>query len=377
MRVVHLACVAPPEIGGIGTAALREVVGLRARGIDARLIAPETGREADEDDRSFVTRVHPIVRWGNGAILPPLQKQLKGADVIHLHYPFLGVAERLLSGIQREIPIVMTFHMDPTPKGIKGVLVRAHRMMIQPFLLPHASKIIVSSLDYAQRSSARHFFATHLDRVVELPFGIDTEFFSPGPSHRERFLIPADAPTLLFVGGLDRAHSFKGVEELFRAFAMLDPSTHLIMIGDGDVRTVYESIARESGFESRVHFLGRVDDETVRDAYRSADVFVFPSTSEAEAFGLVAVEAEACGLPVVASSLPGVRTVVRHQETGFLVPPKDVEALAAAIKQLLSDAPMRRTFGERGRALAQERFSWDRHLDGLMEVYREVCALRS
>jgi len=125
---------------------------------------------------------------------------------------------------------------------------------------------------------------------------------------------------------------------------------------------------------SRVHFLGRVDDETVVDAYRSADVLAFPSTDKAEAFGLVAVEAQACGLPVVASNLPGVRTVVKQNETGLLVPPKDVDALAAGLRQIMTDKVLRQRLSENAVKWARERFSWDKHLDGLMEVYRNTCA---
>ena len=374
MRVVHLSCVAPPEIGGIGSVALREVAGLRARGIDARLMAPEPKDTPGESgERGFVERLPTWLRLGNGAIVRGLPRALTGADVVHLHYPFYGTAEQALWRKPR-VPVVVTFHMDAKPDGWFGPVTELHRGFVQPFLLNHASKVLVSSFDYAHRSSLETWFTDHADRVIELPFGVDTDFFTPGPSARQRFMIPPDAFTLAFVGGLDRAHAFKGVPELLQAFSRLDPAAHLILVGDGDLRASYEDQARALNVFPRVHFLGRADNATLRDAYRSADVFAFPSTSGAEAFGLAALEAEACGLPVVASDLPGVRTVVQNGRTGLLVPPKNVEALTSALATIHADVSRRRLMGTEARQWAVVRFSWDRHIDGLLAVYRSVCA---
>ena len=380
MRVIHFSCVAPPETGGIGQVAEREVVGLRSRGIDARFVAPEPvgSVRTEVAERSFITRVKPQLRIGNGAILPDLKERIKGADLIHLHYPFFGTAEILLSGLIPTPPVVVTFHMDATTVGWKGMIVKAHRLLVQPLLLRRAAKLLVSSFDYAQHSSARRFFAAHPERVVELPFGVDTDFYTPppagGPSVRGRFAVPEDCSIILFVGGLDRAHDIKGVPELLRAFALVGGDAHLLIVGDGDLRHRYEVMAQILNVAARVHFLGRVDDETKRDAFRSADVFAFPSTTKAEAFGLAAAEAQACGLPVIASNLPGVRTVVRQNETGLLVVPQNVESLAGALKQLLDDDALRRRFADAAPTWARQRFSWDAHLDGLLRIYSDICS---
>jgi glycosyltransferase involved in cell wall biosynthesis len=194
-------------------------------------------------------------------------------------------------------PVVMTFHMDALPVDWKGWLLSLHRLFIQPLLVRKMERVFVSSLDYARQSSLRSWFASHPERVLELPFGVDTDFFSPGPKTRERFSLPESCPVMTFVGGMDTAHAFKGVEELLSAFALLHGDAHLLLVGDGDRRTAHEERARALGVASRTHFLGRVDRETLRDAYRTADLFAFPSTSGAEAFGLVALEAQACGVP--------------------------------------------------------------------------------
>lgn len=375
MRVIHFSCVGPPEIGGVGRVAALEVAALRARGVDARLVVPEPPEPVvGEHERSWLSRL-PSFRIGNGAILRGWREQVKGADLVHLHYPFYGFAEPLLLSSGHP-PVVMTFHMDAIVSGWRAPIVAAHRVVIQPFLLRKAKRIFVSSLDYAQRSSLARFFGTHPRHVVEAPFGVDTDHFCPGPSVRSRFSLPESVPVLAFVGGLDRAHAFKGLPDILRTLKRLPGDLHLVVVGDGDLRRTYEDLAETLDLHRRTHFLGRVDAETLRDVYRSADLFVFPSTSRAEAFGLAALEAEACGLPVIASDLPGVRTVVLHGQTGLLFPPGHEPALADAIKRLLDDPALRKSFGANASAHARG-LSWDAHTDRLLATYRDVCALPS
>jgi glycosyltransferase involved in cell wall biosynthesis len=266
--------------------------------------------------------------------------------------------------------------MDAIVPGWRAPFAELHRTFVQPLVLRKAKRVLVSSADYARRSSLAGFFANHPQRVVEAPFGVDTDVFCPGPAVRGRFSLPDGVPVLAFVGGLDRAHAFKGLPDLLQAMTSLPEDVQLLIVGDGDLRSSYEEQAEALGLRRRTHFVGRVDVETLRDAYRSADLFVFPSTSRAEAFGLAALEAEACGLPVVASDLPGVRTVVLHGETGLLVPPSQPTALAEAIKRLLDDEMLRQTFSSRASAHARG-LSWDAHTDILLKTYRDVCALPS
>jgi glycosyltransferase involved in cell wall biosynthesis len=373
MKVAHISCVAPPDIGGIGSVALREVSGLRARGVEATLFSPEPRNGASDRDPSFVQRVQTAWRIGNASWLLGLRSILQPFDVIHLHWPYFGTVDRLLFSPRDLPPMVMTFHMDAKASGPEAFPIALEQMTIQPFLLSHVRKIFVSSFDYAASSSVRGLLRRDPYKFIELSFGVDADFFSPGASARARFSLPNDAPTILFAGGLDKAHAFKGIENLLLAFSQLDGKTHLLIVGDGELRSMYEERARKLGIDRRTHFLGRLDDASLVDAFRSADVFAFPSTNAAEAFGLVALEAQACGLPVVASDLPGLRTVVRQNETGLLVKPGSVEELASALYRILSDAAFRSRLTENTVAHART-FSWESHLDGLQKVYREVTS---
>jgi glycosyltransferase involved in cell wall biosynthesis len=369
MRVAHLACVVPPEIGGIGRVAVDEVAHLRAIGVDAVVFAPK-GKESVANEAG-ITRLDAHWRVGNAATLPKAEILRFRPDVIHLHYPFYGTAEPWLWR-RSKIPVVVTFHMDATPTGWRGMITSAHQRIFQSFFLRHADRIIVSSRDYAERSSLSSFMSLNASKVQELPFAVDTNIFSPRSpdTHSIR--------ELLFVGGMDAAHHFKGVNELLEALAGLARTDwRLRLVGDGDLRTKYEEQARRLGIEARVQFCGRISQSALVSAYRESDLLLFPSTTAAEAFGLVALEAQSCGVPVIASNLPGVRTVVRDRETGLLVPPRDVLALRTAIERLIANEEERVCMGKAARARTLAKYSWEIHTKTLETIYKQVCASRS
>ncbi len=367
MRVAHLACVAPPELGGIGRVAAEEVRHLNEAGIEARLFAPAIRTRHDEP---FIEGISPLWRLRNAGTLWPGAVLRWKPDVIHIHYPYYGTAELWLS-LPFSIPIILTYHMDAAPEGWRKLVQRLHTRFLQPLVLRRAKALLVSSRDYMEHSALAPLMPMLGDRLKELPFAVETDKLVP-VAHKHT------APKLLFVGAMDAAHAFKGVPELLEALSELTelPWT-LELIGEGSLRADYMSFAEKMGLESRVQFLGRCSDERLREAYQQSDLLLFPSTSRAEAFGLVALEAQSCGVPVIASNLPGVRTVVRDQETGLLVPPGDVRALREAIRTLLTDSEKRTRFGIDARAHALSRYSWEVHTAELLSVYKQVCASRS
>lgn len=364
MRVAHLACVAPPEIGGIGRVAADEVSHLRTQGVEAILFAPQ-GPDAviDPSIRPLASRW----RFGNAAAIPLAPILAWKPDVLHLHYPFYGTAEPLLWS-QPTLPVVVTFHMDATPSGWKGIVTRIHQRILQPRLLTHAARILVSSYDYAEQSSLATLLPVFTDRVRELPFAVDTEIFCPIPTQQRA------VPELLFVGGMDEAHHFKGIPQLLRALSQIkDVAWHLTLVGDGALRASYEELAQQVGIATRLHFRGRISASELVAFYQGADLLLFPSTTAAEAFGLVALEAQSCGVPVIASDLPGVRTVVRHEETGLLVPPGDEGALRRAITRLLKEEALRHALGVAARKRVEATYAWPVHVEALKKIYQDVC----
>jgi len=235
-------------------------------------------------------------------------------------------------------------------------------------LLCHAADLIVGV--------SRRTIAPFLDdgmaeaRVRVVHNGIDTRRLGgQGEDLRARFGIGREVLLLLSVGALI---PLKAHDVLLHALASLppsDPAPRLLIVGDGPSRGDLERLAAALGLADRVQFLGRLADPS--SAYRAADLFVLPSRQEG--FPLVVLEAGWFGLARIATDVGGVPEAVRHGETGLIVPPDDVRALAEAIARLGADAQMRRRFGEAARAEVIARFTLTRMVDTFQDLYAELA----
>ena len=322
-----------------------------------------------------VHRLKPALTYNNSALIPSLMRHMHGFQAAWIHYPFFGGAEFAALGARRErIPYAVSFHMDVVAGGARGALLKAHQRTIAPLILGGARAVTVGSRDHALHSSLR----THRPRqLVELPYGVDTELYSPGrvsPDERGALGLDPRRPIVLFVGGMDVPHAFKGVDVLLHAFAEahLDHDAQLALVGNGALRPGYEEAARRLGVAHQVRFLGGVSEKDLIRLYRAAAVTVLPSTTEEEAFGIVLIEAMACGSPVIASALPGVRTVVGEGDNaaGIAVAANDPAALAAAIALLVRDDRMRAGHAKTALRIARERYSQEAERRQLARVVR-------
>jgi glycosyltransferase involved in cell wall biosynthesis len=179
--------------------------------------------------------------------------------------------------------------------------------------------------------------------------------------------------TVVFVGGLDKAHYFKGIPNLLKALTTKDlEKVRAVIVGDGDMRAKYEKLSDDLGLADRVVFTGRVSEEDLPRYYLLGDVFVFPSTDSSEAFGIAALEAMSCGLPVVASDLPGVRTIVRDGETGWRSQPGSVSSFAVSLARLLNDESSLKRFGENARKMAVEEYTNEIRAKKLNRIVNEL-----
>jgi glycosyltransferase involved in cell wall biosynthesis len=197
---------------------------------------------------------------------------------------------------------------------------------------------------------------------------------------REELGIPGEAVVAAFVATLDRAHHFKrldvAIEGLAKAAAGADaPDLHLVVAGGGELLEDFRSRAASAGVGSRVHFLGGVPHARLPEVLRAADLFLL-TTEPPESFGIVVIEAMACGLPAIASEYPGVRAVVDEGETGLLVPQGDADAVAAALSSLAADPSERERLGAAGRQKALAEWNWPRLVDRMDDAYREAIETR-
>ena len=372
MRIAHVTATFPPYWAGTGNVAYHNARLMHERGHEVTVFTAATPRDHEMTFPFPVERLPAPFRIGNAPFTPGLLRRLRGFDVIHLHYPFIFGAELTMWAAWRAgTPTVVTYHNDLLADGLRGFLFDVYRNLNQRIVLRAATRLVATSDDYARNSAFARTAPTSAQRDV-VPNGVDVDFFHPdevaNARVRERYGIPSHAPVVLFVGGLDRAHHFKGLHVLLDAMRTL-PEAHLIVIGEGELRPEYERSAASAG--SNAHFAGKVPMDTLRECYQGADVTVLPSVTQGEAFGMVLVESLACGTPVIATDLPGVRTVVRDSVDGGLVAPRDPVALAEAI-QHWSGAQDREAMRTEARRHATACYSWAVVADALERVYRSV-----
>jgi glycosyltransferase involved in cell wall biosynthesis len=265
--------------------------------------------------------------------------------------------------------------------GTRGALFEAYERSVAPALVRAADRICVLSADHAQSVSylAR---AGRRDpaKLVEMPNGVDAQAFSPGDDAsglRQRLGIDAEAIVVAFVATLDRAHHFKRLDLAIDGLGRLgDERAHLVVAGGGELLDGFRAHAAASGVGERVHFLGAVAHPELPDVLRASDIFLL-TTEPPESFGIVLIEAMACGLPAIATDYPGVRAVVDEGETGLLVERGDPAAVADALAKLIAAGPERRAaLGDAGRRKAVAEWSWPQLVERMSAVYAAAIETR-
>jgi glycosyltransferase involved in cell wall biosynthesis len=377
--VAQIVCTYPPYRGGMGHVAFEYTQRLRERGYNVHVFT--TRHSVEVEDSDYVHRLPSLMHIGNAGVMPSLYRRLSGFDLIHLHYPFYGGAEPVIvrKAIRHDQGLVMTYHMDATSGGWKGAFFAAHRRILLPWIVNRSDRILASSEDYIQTSALAEIEKA-ANRLEIHPFGIDLERFCPGAedAYKKKLGACMDVPTFLFVGGLDRAHHFKGMQVLIDAMKqIISMPWQALIVGDGNLRPSFQEAVRMQGLKGRALFLGNVADRDLPCVYRCADIHLFPSTRRAEAFGLVALEAAASGIPTIASRLPGVRTVVQDGSTGLLVTPENSLELAKSMCLLLEQPELRKRFGQAARLHAEQRFAWEPLITKLEQTYRSVLEQQS
>ncbi len=395
MKIAHIVSTFPPYYGGMGTVVFETAVALSEMGHDVQVFTPdyyedkeirpstalpvETHSEHLQSVIDSVQRIKPSISYGNAARIPDVLRQLDAFDIVHLHYPFFGTAE-LIAKWKKRNPhkkLVLTYHMDTRAPGWKGLIFALYNRFYLPNILASADVCIGATFDYIALSDARYSLTQHKHKWQEIPFGVDIKRFEPKEKSAKLFQnlnLDLNLPTILFVGGLDDAHFFKGVPVLLKALLglrMQKTAVQAVFVGDGNRREEYESQAHGYGLDHMVRFAGRIEHDELPEVYASSDLLVLPSTTKGEAFGMVLLEAFACGVPVIASDLPGVRSVA--SQAGLTVPPNDPRALMDAISGFLAlSFDERMQMRQQARSVAEEKYQWKTVVSQLDEVYQSL-----
>jgi glycosyltransferase involved in cell wall biosynthesis len=366
MRVLQVGKFYPPYRGGIESH-LQALCHELKRFLQVEVLVASEGRQGSESevDGIKVKRLGRLFSIGETPVCWRLAGEIRrsAAAVVHLHVPHPPACLAYLMSGHRG-PLVITWHSDIVRQKVMArVLAPIHKAIIR-----RASVLIASSPNYVETSPV---LSHNRDRCRVIPFGILPDGFRARDGEtiakiRQRY----GRRILLAVG---RMVYYKGFEYLVRAMKSI--RGHLLIVGDGPLRTQLEHLAVECGVIEHITFLGRVSQEEMAAYYHAADVFVLPSVARSEAFGVVQLEAMACGKPVVNTALPtGVPYVSRDGLTGITVPPANAAALATAISRLLDDPYLRAKFGAAALRRAREEFNVELMGRRTLEVYREVLA---
>lgn len=305
-------------------------------------------------------------------------------DVIHSHYWMSGLAAETLSDAWGGTPIVNMFHtlgeMKNRVARSEDELAGKDRLDGERQVLRRADRIVVATL--AEKMQLRFLYKAENHKMVVIPPGVDTSHFYPIPSDEAKQFIglKPENRMVLFVG---RIEPLKGVDTLIQAMSRLDLQdmrcpVHLAIIGgevNGNPEEMTEEMARlqklcdDLFMGGMVVFLGKRGQDTLPYYYSAAEVVVMPSLYES--FGMVALEAMACGTPVIASEVGGLGYLVQNGVTGYTIPDSEPEALSDKLSWLLGDAHLRETMGLRAAQYALD-YAWEKIAKQIVDVYEEL-----
>jgi len=295
-------------------------------------------------------------------------------EVLHANYWLSGAVAHRLKHL-RDLPMVATFHTLARVKADAGVDDDPDQRARTEHDVIACADLMLASTD-AERDQLEMHYGAVAERVEIVPPGVDHSVFFPADAGVAKGRLGLDGRrTLLFAG---RIQPLKGVGMAVRCLAELhDPEAMLMVVGgpsgaDGDEELArVRALARDLGVAANVRFVPPQPHSRLADFYRAADVCIVPS--RAESFGLVALEAAACGTPVVAASVGGLRSLVDDGTTGFLVEGRDPAAYAAPVATLLDDPELAAEIGATASARSR-RYSWSTTAARLRRLYGDLVA---
>jgi len=296
-----------------------------------------------------------------------------GTDVVHANYWLSGLAGHSLKH-ELNVPLVTTFHTFARVKAQGGDPESQLREQAETSIIGCADAICVSCSE--EERQFIDLYGTPPGTLEIVAPGVEHAFFAPGDKRGARHALQlGDEPVLLFVG---RIQPLKGLDVAIRALSMVPrPDARLLVVGgasgtegEAELHRMLE-LTHELGVADRVQFIEPQPHHILSTYYRAADVVLVPSRSES--FGLVALEAAACGTPVVANAVGGLLTIVEHGRTGYLVADRDPDVFARHVTELVNQPILARTLGINAAERAR-RYTWNFAAARLRRVYADLAA---
>ena len=371
MKILIIGKYYAPVRGGIETHT-RDLALAVAPHHEVRVVVHNEGPETviEQVDGVELVRVGTVARPLKQPISPAMFRHIRDfdADIIHLHAPNVwATLATWLCG--RSARIVVTHHADIVGREpIRSVSLVLYRALVR-----RVSALIVSA-------SNNHAFSRDLKgvrvRSDAVPFCLEPSPFAGSPAFVEEALalkrsLFGDRPLAAFVG---RLVAYKGVDRMISALASV-PGVGAVIIGGGPLEAVLKAQAEALGMADRIHFAGSCNDRTKNLWLAACDLFVLPSVTTAEAFGIVQIEAMLWAKPIIATDLKsGVPQVGEDGRTSLVVSPDDPAGLASAINRLAADPDLRMRMGQAGLQRARQLYSTERFARTMLDLYARVAA---
>jgi N-acetyl-alpha-D-glucosaminyl L-malate synthase BshA len=373
-RPLKIGIVCYPTLGGSGVVATELGKSLARQGSEVHFITTShPARLAGFDEHVYFHKVvsgdYPLFQSYTPYSLSLAVKIREVAeqyelDLVHVHYAIPHAASAFLAREMlkpRRLPTMTTLHgTDITLVGMMPSYYEITRFSIEK------SDAVTAVSEFLRQETIREFRIEHPIDVIHN--FVDTEAFRPGDrAGVRRRLAPGGEKILMHVSNFRKVKNLPVLLRVFDEVSRYLPC-RLVLVGDGPERESTERQAEEMGIAPRVAFLG--DQESIGDLLPAADVFLLPS--QHESFGLSALEAMSCGVPVVGSRIGGLPEVIVHDETGFLCDPNDVACMSAIVLGLLKNDPLRAQIGRAARERAEREFNRDLIVSRYVAAYERL-----
>lgn len=329
-----------PEIGGVEIVAEKIAELASEIGYDSRVLTYNNNNIFNTEIRKGVEVIRLPSHISKGSIRwsfnfsKNLKIKAENSDILIFHFPsFQPEIDLFIRDKYKSTKKICFYHADIVGRGILGF---AYNKIIVKNFLKKMDKIIVTSPNMKNSSPVLESFK---DKVEIVPLFVETKhFYYRENNQRENLIRKFDTDInkiILYIGRLGR---YKGLEYLVKSMIQLQDDVGLVMIGSGVKKKELENIAIENNLNDRILFLDHVDYKILPEFYSSADVFVLPSTDRGEAFGLVAIEAMACGIPIITTEL-GTGTSYHNinNKTGRIIDPSDSSEIAKSINYIFKN----------------------------------------
>jgi glycosyltransferase involved in cell wall biosynthesis len=376
LKILHLSKFYPPDPGGLEHVVARLAEGAAQRGHEVRVVAAtgsawrrDPGTRTTEAPRLgvAVVRIPTHGVWWSQPVAPGyVAASRAAADVVYVHHPHPLADFALLRGPRR--PTIVLHHSDIQRQR----LARLAYGPLSSLVARRADAVVVATKSHL--AHARDVGAVGRAKARVIPFGVDAAHFTPRPGVRRPacFPSPEQGSVGLFVG---RLVGYKGLDVLLDA--VRDSALNAVIVGGGPMRDALARRIAAEGLRARVVLAEDVSEADLPAYYQAADYLVLPSTTSAEMFGIVLLEAMACAKPVVSTALStGVREVNVADLTGLVVPPGDARALRAAMECLANDVSLRTRLGHAGRERVERLYTLDQMVEAHLRLCEELAGRR-